>query len=153
MAKTLHVAVIQLASTTDKNQNVVTAQALCEEAISNKATLLVLPEVFNYRNPALSNTDAAEPIPGPSLRPLIACAKQNKVAIVAGSIMESIPENTHCYNTSVLITPEGNCDVRYRKQHLFDAKVKEKNIQESRFYTAGKTSVMADIHFRCLDYS
>jgi predicted amidohydrolase len=47
-------------------------------------------------------------------------ARELKIHIVAGSITEQVVGETRCYNTSVLLDPDGGQIAVYRKIHLFD---------------------------------
>ncbi len=140
----LVVAAIQMNSISDKAHNVARAMTLCEAAIAQGAKVVALPEVFNYRAFVIRH-DRAEPIPGPSLQPLMQLAKTKSVWIIVGSLAEAatIPEKMH--NTSVVISPEGICVAQYRKLHLFDSALPTATIRESRSFIAGTRPVWVDI--------
>ncbi len=99
-------------------------------AISGKqADLWVLPELFNTGYQFASKKEAialAEAIPdGPTTQKLIAAAKEQKTAIVAG-LAESF--GNRIYNASVLVDQRGGVTV-YRKIHLF--------YEETLYFTPG----------------
>ena len=141
-------AVVQLKSTGDKEKNITKALCLVQCAAARKARFIVLPEAFNFRgtaDPRKGFKDIGETIPGPSISPLMQAAKKNKVSILAGSICETIPGGEKVYNTSVLIDARGRIAAKYRKIHLFDARVGEVRVKESRHFAEGRQTVMAAV--------
>ncbi|MCK5082383.1 MAG: carbon-nitrogen hydrolase family protein, partial [Candidatus Omnitrophica bacterium] len=141
-------AVIQLRSTHNKERNIKKAFCLVKCAVARKAKFILLPEAFHFRgkiDPSKGFKDIAEKIPGPSIVPLMAVAKKDKVAILAGSICEKIPGEKKVYNTSVLIDTRGDIVAKYRKSHLFNARVGGVRIQESQHFNAGRKNVMAAV--------
>ena len=83
------------------------------------ADLMVLPELFNTGYQFISREETvalAEKVPdGQTTQALINLAKKKRLYIVAG-LAEL--ENDRCYNSAVLIGPDGFIDC-YRKLHLF----------------------------------
>ena len=83
------------------------------------ADLMVLPELFStgYQFTSREETVAlAEKVPdGQTTQALINLAKKKHLCIVAGLAER---ENDRCYNSAVLIGPDGFIDC-YRKLHLF----------------------------------
>ena len=141
-------AVIQLRATDKKEENIAKAVSFVRQAVSKKAELIVLPEVFNYRGALKTQRElqaVAEDIPGKSLLPLMEIAKAKKVFIIAGSIYEKTKEAKKAYNTSVLIDKRGKVIAKYRKKHLFQAVVDGKRIRESRNFLAGKSLRMVSV--------
>ena len=134
-------AVVQMASGPVKSDNVRKAAVFVKDAIGQGAEFIALPEVFNYRGPTGKRSDlkpVKEPIPGESLKPLMALAKEKSVFILAGSIFETIKNSAKVYNTSVLIDRNGKVAANYRKKYLFDADLGEKQVRESYCFAAGK---------------
>lgn len=141
-------AVVQLKSTTNKDKNIKKALCFVKCAIARKAKFILLPEAFNFRGEIdfrKGLKDIAEKIPGPSTRPIMEAAKENRVSILAGSICERISGDRKVYNTSVLINAQGKIAAKYRKNHLFDAKIGGIKIRESQYFAAGHTIAMAAI--------
>ena len=137
----MKVAVVQMGSGPDKSANVQKAAAFVQEAIDRGAEFIALPEIFNYRGPTGKRSDLKlikEPVPGRSLKPLMALAEEHDVFILAGSIFETIKNSEKVYNTSVLIDRQGKAAAVYRKKNLFDADLGEKQVKESYCFTAGK---------------
>ncbi len=141
-------AVVQMASGSDKAENISAAARLSEEAIRKGAKFIVLPEVFNYRGRVIEASDLnsiKEEIPGPSMAPLMKLAKQHKAYILAGSIYETIHNSNKVYNASALINPEGKIKAIYRKIHLFDANLGQTRFRESNFFNRGTKKIIEKI--------
>jgi deaminated glutathione amidase len=140
----LTVSVVQMESGPDKVHNVARAIALTSRAIDEGATLIALPETFDYRGSSSGMQAIAEALPGSTIGPLMALARQHRVWIVAGSVHESDAAGGMPYNTSVLIGPHGDIAAKYRKIHLFDIVIGDKSVTESSKYQRGDQVVVAD---------
>jgi predicted amidohydrolase len=137
------VAIAQMASGPDKQQNIRRAVDLVQEAAQNGATLVALPETFDYRGDTSTISSIAEPLPGTALGPLMGLAAERGLWILAGSVHEQDADVSMPYNTSVLIDPRGRIAATYRKMHLFDITIGDRSVAESRHYTAGTEVVCA----------
>jgi predicted amidohydrolase len=113
-------AAVQMVASDDKASNLMEAERWVRQAAGQGARLVGLPEVFSWRGSKQSERDQAEPIPGPSSAALAALARELRIYLLAGSILEKIPGSARAYNTSLLFDPAGNMIARYRKIHLFD---------------------------------
>jgi predicted amidohydrolase len=92
------------------------------------ADLLVLPEMCTtgYLFPSRAAlAEAAETVPGPTTDVMLKLSRDRDCALVFG-----MPEKSgeRIFNSSVLVTPEGDCHV-YRKAHLF--------MDEKQLFTPG----------------
>ena len=128
----LKVALLQYCASQDKAANLALATAMSREAIEKNAKFILLPEVFNFRGDTRNKelfTKAMEKIPGPSTGAFIPLAKKHKVSFLLGSLLEKATGN-HAFNTSVFIDPQGTITAKYRKIHLFDARIGDKIIKE-----------------------
>lgn len=134
--KKLKVAAIQMTSGSNKEKNLKQAEKLINIAAKNKPLLIALPEVFNFRGNLNDAALTAEKIPGKSTKLISRLAKKYKSWILIGSLMEKI-KSKKPFNTSVLINPQGKIVAKYRKIHLFDIKLKGKEILESKRNLAG----------------
>ncbi|TFH37414.1 MAG: carbon-nitrogen hydrolase family protein [Dehalococcoidia bacterium] len=139
------VAVVQMASGPDKRENIGRAVELANRAADTGASMVALPETFDYRGDASDLTDIAEPLPGSALAPLMAVASQRQIWILAGSVHESDPAGGMPFNTSVLIDPQGGISARYRKIHLFDIAIGDRSVTESAKYQRGDEIAYADV--------
>jgi predicted amidohydrolase len=141
----LPVALVQLDAGEDVDANVAAAAALAEEAAASGARLVALPEYLQYRGPDAGYRASARPIPGPHTEPFAQVARRHGCWILVGSLAEST-ENARCYNTSVLLGPDGACRATYRKIHLFDVEVDAGPFdRESARVAPGDRAVVADV--------
>lgn len=143
-------ACVQMRSDDDKARNLDAAVAHVEHAAALGATLVVLPETFSWRGPAARDQDEAEPLDGPTLTRLAGVARQHRLTLVAGSILERAPGGNGAspYNTSVVLGPDGSMLASYRKVHLFDVSIPGKvEVRESarRGRGAAVTSVATPV--------
>ncbi|HVN29906.1 MAG TPA: carbon-nitrogen hydrolase family protein [Candidatus Binataceae bacterium] len=113
-------AAIQMSAGSDKQANLERAERLVRTAAAHGATLIVLPETFNWRGKRGLEASIAESITGESVSLMARLAAELKVHIVAGSITERIEGQEKTYNTSVMLGPDGAQMGVYRKIHLFD---------------------------------
>jgi predicted amidohydrolase len=113
-------AAIQMSAGSDKAANLERAERLVRVAVSHGASLIALPETFNWRGKRGSEGAAAETIEGESISRMAQLARELKVHIVAGSITEQVAGQEKTYNTSVMLGPDGLRMGVYRKIHLFD---------------------------------
>ena len=120
-ARVVRVAAVQMNSGTDVTANRAAARALVSEAAERGATYVQLPEYAPFLGPTRAYADAAETIPGPTTRTLGALARQYRITVHVGSLLER--SDARPYNTSVVIDPRGRIVARYRKTHLFDVDV------------------------------
>jgi predicted amidohydrolase len=114
------VAAIQMLASADKAANLDEAARWIRKAAAEGAQLAALPEVFMWRGEKNKEREAAEPVPGPTSEPMSSLARELQIHILAGSILEAIPESHKVYNTSLLFGPRGQLIASYRKIHLFD---------------------------------
>ena len=118
----MQVAVAQLASSLDKDDNAGRLVGLIDEAAEQGADLVIAPEavMHDFGPPELSLAPIAEPLDGPFVATLAGAAKRRGLTVMAG-MFEAVPGETHVFNTVVALGPDGGLIGRYRKQHLFDA--------------------------------
>ena len=147
----LKIAAVQMTSSKDKQKNLKQAEKLIKVAIKKGTQFIALPEVFNFRGNLNEAAKQAENIPGYSTNFISNLAKKYKVWILIGSMMETVvagfkPAFIKPFNTSVLINPQGKIVAKYRKIHLFDIKLKGKEILESSRNQAGKNPKITKIN-------
>ncbi len=146
-ASTLKTALIQLASGPDKAANLEKSLTYTQQAITKGATLIVLPEVFNWRGKDWDPDTIPEPIPGPSTRPFQSMAATHRCTIVLGSLYEKSSDPAKSYTTTVVIAPDGGIAATYRKQHLFDVTLADGTaIRESDRFLPGDHPVLTTIN-------
>ena len=130
------VAVVQMDTQNDKEQNWKQIAAYVDEAAAKGAKLVAFPEVVN----ALSEEpEYAEAIPGPTTDLFVQKAREYGIWIHGGSISEVNPEGKRTYNTTVLINPQGEIVARYSKLHNFDMTLPDgSSVRESDRKEPGK---------------
>lgn len=132
----MRVAVCQMNSGPDVEQNLATAERLVQEAADGDADLAALPEYLEYMGPASRRSEVAQPIPGTVTDRLGALARSRSMWVLAGGVLEA--HDDHVYDTSVLIDRDGEIAASYRKIHLFDVALPDQPpIQESATITPG----------------
>ena len=136
-------AAIQMSSTPDKGENTETAGALIREAVSAGADLVALPELWSCHGLDEVYRENAEPIPGPTTGFLSNLARELGVYLLGGSILEGEPAADRLSNTSTFFAPSGQLTAVYRKIHLFDVKVSDREYLESANIAPGDEIVTA----------
>jgi len=139
----MRVAAVQLNSNADKARNLEMAEGLVREATAAGAELIALPEKWNLLAPGPEQLAGAEPLDGPTLEATRGWARELGVAILAGSIPERSDDPDRGFNTSILISPEGEDLGVYRKIHLFDVDVEGVAYRESDHELPGSDIVVA----------
>ncbi|XP_063407095.1 omega-amidase NIT2-like [Mytilus trossulus] len=130
-------ALVQLAVSASKADNLKNAARLIKQASQNGAKVVALPECFNSLYGTSYFKDYAERIPGQSTDVLSKAAKDNNIFLIGGSIPEE--DNGILYNTCTVYNPEGNMIAKHRKVHLFDIDVPGKIcFKESETLSPGK---------------
>jgi predicted amidohydrolase len=138
-------AAIQMNAGPDKPANLERAEQLVRVGAARGANLVALPEVFNWRGKRNEQAAAAETLDGPTLTLMSRLAHELQIHIVAGSITEqAVAGDSRCYNTSVLLGPDGKQIAVYRKIHLFDIDLPGRvTVRESDTKLAGDDVVTA----------
>jgi len=137
----MRVALIQLNAGADKEHNLRRARSMAAQALANGAQFVLLPEIFHWRGDTRDPAKiaaASEYASGETVRTFAALARQHKAFILIGSIFERTRTGTKPYNTSILINDRGSVAAKYRKIHLFDARIGDKIIRESDCFLAGR---------------
>lgn len=117
------VAALQMNSGEDKARNLDAAVRLVRAARARGAVLAGLPENFSWLGPEPDRASNAESLDGPTLSRLQQLAREEGLALLAGSVLEQGAPGGRLYNTSILFGPDGNRLAVYRKIHLFDVEV------------------------------
>jgi predicted amidohydrolase len=139
------IAAAQMVSTADKGHNLDVATRLVRQAAGLGARLVGLPENFSWMGPEPERSAAAEGLDGPTLAHMAQLAREFKVTLLAGSVLETGAPGGRLYNTSVLFGPGGERLAVYRKMHLFDVEVGDgATYQESAAVAPGTEVVAAE---------
>ncbi len=143
----MKVALIQFDAGQDKASNVRRAEQMTQEALGQGARFVLLPEIFSWRGDtqqASHLAQAAENVSGDTVRAFQNLARRAKAFILLGSFFEK-SAHQKVYNTSLLIAPDASVAAKYRKIHLFDARIGDKIIRESDRILPGRRAVVAKI--------
>ena len=116
----MRVAAVQMCSGSDPAANVEAAERLVREAARAGAGYVQIPEYSTYYGPASGNDAAAEELSGPTATRFRDLARELGVVLHVGSMLEPSPVPGKCYNTGLVIDPDGELAGVYRKVHLFD---------------------------------
>ncbi|MEW6658819.1 MAG: carbon-nitrogen hydrolase family protein [Thermodesulfobacteriota bacterium] len=140
------VAAVQLNSTPDLEHNLTRSRALIAEAAGRGAQLIALPEHFAYLGPEDKNPPSAQPLNGPLVSEFRDLARKLGVFLLLGSFPEINPGEDKPFNTSVLLSPQGDILAAYRKMHLFDVALsKGPSYRESQSIQAGTELAVAPL--------
>jgi predicted amidohydrolase len=123
--------------------NLATALDLVRQAAERGATFVNLPENFDLMGSPEDKRALADAVEGERLRPLREAASRLGLTLLCGSFAESGPAGK-IYNTSVLVGPNGRTLAVYRKLHLFDADVGDREYRESQLVASGDETVVAE---------
>ncbi|XP_077985568.1 omega-amidase NIT2-like [Glandiceps talaboti] len=146
MASAFRIALIQLAVSANKAENLSRASKLIAEAAKGGAKIVSLPECFNCPYGTKYFPEYAEKIPGQSTDVLSKAAKDNNVFLVGGSIPEE--DSGKLFNTCTVYNPEGSMVAKFRKIHLFDIDVPGKiTFKESECLSPGNSLAVIDTGF------
>ena len=136
----LIVALVQMQSGNDKEQNVSTAERLVHEAAGKGASIVALPEYFSFGAIGPQQKEVAESVEGPTGTRMRQIAAATGVYLVGGSIAERDERSGKVFNTSLFIDPKGEIIAAYRKIHPFDLEVDdETTLRESDYLQPGDT--------------
>jgi predicted amidohydrolase len=138
-------AAVQMVAGDDKAANLREAERWLRTAAAKGARLVILPEVFIWRGSKKLEREFAESIPGPTSERLAVLARELKIYLLGGSILEAISGSNKAYNTSLLFDPAGSLLAAYRKIHLFDVDLSNGvSLRESDSRAHGAEVVAAD---------
>ena len=138
------IAVIQMASGQDPEENLQALSAFVREAARRGASAAALPESVSYRGVEMERY--AEEVPGgPTFQRLSALARETGMWLHGGSIYEKNPQGGRPYNCTMVIRPDGTLAAKYRKLHPFDVTVPEGGqMRESSQICPGDAIVTVD---------
>lgn len=139
------VAVGQMTSTADVEQNLATCADLAKKAKARGAVLLCLPECFAFMGQSDGDTrKVMEPLDGPLFTRVRAIAQDHGLWISFGGFPEKV-DAEHNHNAHVIVDDQGEVRAIYRKLHLFDVTLPNgTTYKESACTAPGKELVVTD---------
>lgn len=143
----MKVAVLQMVSTPNTNENLQVAAQWVQQAAQQGAELVVLPEYFCGMG--LHDTDKLawrEPEgQGPIQAALAQMARNAGVWLVAGTLPLATSDPRRVTNSCLLLDPQGQVQARYDKIHLFRFHTDTERYDESVVIEAGHAPVVAAV--------
>lgn len=138
----LLVAAVQMSSQSDLADNLRDASRHIEDAASEGARIVVLPENFAFMGPEDEKRELAESLDraeaeGPILGALAAAAAKSGVWVIAGGMPTRSADALRPFNSCVALRPDGTIAAHYHKTHLFDVDLIDSTYRESKGTTAG----------------
>ncbi|KAM7295159.1 omega-amidase NIT2-like [Ixodes scapularis] len=116
---TFRLALLQLATTLNKSENLRAASLKIKEAATSGAHMVCLPACFGYPIGGRGFKASAETIPGETSEMLSQSARENGVYLIGGSMTE-VDGKGRRYNTCLVYGPDGSVVAKHRKLHLVD---------------------------------
>lgn len=135
------IAVAQMTSKDNKDENLSTCIQLIEKAKSKGVKVLFLPEAFDYiASSKVESVKMAEPLDGFLINKLKDLAKETNMWLSLGGFHEKDgTEENRIFNSHVLIDSNGEIVAVYRKCHLFDVTLETgQKLHESEYVIPGK---------------
>jgi predicted amidohydrolase len=141
----MRVAVCQVNSREDRDQNLAVAREMLERAAAAGAEFAVLPEYVDYLGPG-AGAPKPEGVDGEFAAFFGAAARELGIWVHAGSFHEAGPDSEHTFNTSLVFDPTGTLAAIYRKIHLYDVEIAGRvSYQESRSVAPGSETVVTEM--------
>jgi predicted amidohydrolase len=141
----MRAAAVQLSSSEDPERNLEKADRLARDAVRQGAQVVVLPEKWTVLGTPEQLEGGAQPLDGPAISWARSLAGELGIDVVAGSIVERVPELSKSQNTSVHVGPDGQIRAVYRKLHMFDVEVEGALYAESAQEQAGAEVVVSEL--------
>ncbi len=147
----MKLALVQMTSTQDPQENLAECEGFVREAASRGAEFVLTPEVTNCI--AASRKRLAdvlfEEADDPFLKRMRAVAAECSVWLLLGSLgVKSESVEGKFANRSFLIAPDGEIIARYDKIHMFDVEISDtEKYRESNSYERGDKAVVAQTPF------
>ena len=149
--ETRKAAAIQMATGPNVSANLLTAEQLIEEAVSNNSGLVVLPENFAFMGKSEKEVLTIKETEGdgPLQTFLSQLASKHGIWIVGGTIPLEASDASKIHASSLVYNDLGQQVARYDKIHLFDVNLVEADEQynESATYEPGDKVCVLDTPF------
>lgn len=139
------IAVCQMTSTCDKENNLKTVEQLIEKTESFGAKIVFFPECFDYVGENREQTiSLAESLNGSTISRLRQAARDKQIWLSLGGFHEKSDDAdiSKIFNSHVLIDNKGEVAAVYRKTHLFDVDIPGGTVMtESEYVNPGMNVV------------
>lgn len=140
-------AVCQVSATPNKEANFSACKQLVEEAKERGASMVFLPEGFDYIGSSKEETlSLSESLTGDIISRYTQLARKLEMWLSLGGFHErghDWESDRRIYNSHIIINDKGDITSVYRKSHLFDVELPEKGVslKESGFTIPGPSLV------------
>ncbi|MCB9538368.1 MAG: carbon-nitrogen hydrolase family protein [Myxococcales bacterium] len=141
----MRVALVQMNSGSDAEQNLATIEARVAEGAARGARLVALPENATLLARPVDRVARAEALDGPTVARLGRLARRHGVWISLAGFPERTDDPARTANASLLLGPDGALAAVYRKIHLFDLSLPELTLCESATTRPGDALVVHPI--------
>ncbi|XP_069074380.1 deaminated glutathione amidase [Pleurodeles waltl] len=136
------IAVCQMTSTSDKEQNFATCSQLIREAAHRGASMVFLPENFDYIGKSTEETlNLAETLQGNLMQRYSNLARESGMWLSLGGFHEKGSDwekDKRIHNSHVIMDNKGSVVSVYHKAHLFDVElVGRVSLRETKFTIPG----------------
>jgi predicted amidohydrolase len=143
------VAAVQMVSTPNVADNLVTVRRLVAQAAAEGAQLVALPEYWPIMG--MSDTDkvahAEQPGTGPIQDCMMELAREHGVWLVGGTLPMVSPDAGRVLNTTLVYDAQGRAVSRYDKIHLFGFNKGSESYDEARTIVPGEHVGVFDAPF------
>lgn len=136
------VSIIQLTSNNNINNNITKSIKLIETAFEYKPDVIALPENFVYMIKEGNKPQLVENLYNNVLEKLQKLALKGNCYIIAGTIPEPSNDVEKFYNTCTVINRKGKIITKYRKIHLFDISLNDRELKESKYIKRGEKPIV-----------
>lgn len=141
----MQIGVAQMTSGASVPANRQVAAQLVRRGAEGGARLVCLPEYALFHGDETEWMRVAREETPSFLADMAALADELSVYVSVGSVLEDVPDDGTCANTSVMLGPDGAEVACYRKRHLFDVDLPDRAVRESDWLIAGTTPVVCDV--------
>ena len=144
--KTFKCAALQMNSGPDLSDNLKRCADLIKQAVDQGARLIVLPETFAFMGSALQEQlDVAEEQGQGKIQDFLSRqAAWHRIYLVGGTVPIQTEEEARVYGMCPLYNDKGECIASYKKIHLFDVDLPERNesYRESSVFKPGAEAIV-----------
>ncbi|MBN1687838.1 MAG: carbon-nitrogen hydrolase family protein [Candidatus Omnitrophica bacterium] len=145
MIKKMKVACLQVNAGDDWRKNFIAVYGLLKKAARQRVHLAALPEAFIYRGAHQQDSMIAREITPKMIQDFGQIARELRLSILLGSVLECSKDKRRFYNTSVLLSETGKILACYRKIHLFRIRLGSMITDESKYIVPGNRVVTVNL--------
>lgn len=145
----MRIALAQMTSRRDVDENIDTCRQMCSQAASANAGWILFPENAPFLGRDSEKFEVAQDLDGPMITAYREMANTHGIWVTVGGFPEATDNPKKTYNTQVMIGPNGTIEAVYRKMHLFDAEVdSETAYKESDHVRGGDEIVTCQLDYQ-----